>query len=136
MSKGGNLLLNVGPNGRGEIDARALDRLAGIGRWMRLHDRSIYGCTQAPEAFTCPQDCRLTYNPDKKRMYVHLFNWPYKFVHLFGKAWTEQVEYAQLLNDASECQGLDDWHAQFLNCLLYTSPSPRDLSTSRMPSSA
>ncbi len=25
---------------------------------------------------------------------------------------------------------------QFYNCLLYTSPSPRDLSTSRMPSSA
>ena len=25
---------------------------------------------------------------------------------------------------------------QVLNCLLYTSPSPRDLSTSRMPSSA
>ena len=24
----------------------------------------------------------------------------------------------------------------FMNCLLYTSPSPRDLSTSRMPSSA
>ena len=26
--------------------------------------------------------------------------------------------------------------AQYLDCLLYTSPSPRDLSTSRMPSSA
>ena len=26
--------------------------------------------------------------------------------------------------------------AQFYDCLLYTSPSPRDLSTSRMPSSA
>ena len=26
--------------------------------------------------------------------------------------------------------------ADFVNCLLYTSPSPRDLSTSRMPSSA
>ena len=25
---------------------------------------------------------------------------------------------------------------QFIDCLLYTSPSPRDLSTSRMPSSA
>ena len=25
---------------------------------------------------------------------------------------------------------------EFYNCLLYTSPSPRDLSTSRMPSSA
>ena len=28
----------------------------------------------------------------------------------------------------------EDW--QLLDCLLYTSPSPRDLSTSRMPSSA
>ena len=27
-------------------------------------------------------------------------------------------------------------HPQVWNCLLYTSPSPRDLSTSRMPSSA
>ena len=26
--------------------------------------------------------------------------------------------------------------AEFVSCLLYTSPSPRDLSTSRMPSSA
>ena len=26
--------------------------------------------------------------------------------------------------------------SQYSNCLLYTSPSPRDLSTSRMPSSA
>ena len=31
---------------------------------------------------------------------------------------------------------LDDFTTLFVNCLLYTSPSPRDLSTSRMPSSA
>ena len=30
----------------------------------------------------------------------------------------------------------DSVHGRFGNCLLYTSPSPRDLSTSRMPSSA
>ena len=29
-----------------------------------------------------------------------------------------------------------DWQSNLDNCLLYTSPSPRDLSTSRMPSSA
>ena len=28
------------------------------------------------------------------------------------------------------------WRYRYKNCLLYTSPSPRDLSTSRMPSSA
>jgi len=48
VSKGGNFLLNVGPNGRGELDERALVRLREIGRWMRsaragdlrLHDRA------------------------------------------------------------------------------------------------
>src|SRR5207248_6153686 len=70
VSKGGNLLLNVGPTGRGEFDARSLARLAGIGQWMRLHGRAIYGCTGAPEGIQTPQDCRLTFNPDTKRLYV------------------------------------------------------------------
>lgn len=100
VSKGGNLLLNVGPTGRGEFDARALSRLEGMGEWMKRHARSIYGCTQAPNAFVCPQDCRLTYNPESNRMYVHVFAWPFKHLHLDGFA--GRVEYAQLLNDASE----------------------------------
>jgi alpha-L-fucosidase len=101
VSKGGNLLLNVGPTGRGEFDYRALDRLQGMGEWMRRHGRSIYGCTQAPAEFgPAPQDCRYTYNPDTNRLYLHFFAWPFKNVHLDGMA--ERVEYAQLLNDASE----------------------------------
>ena len=111
VSKGGNLLLNVGPTGRGEFDARALDRLKGIGEWMKRHSRSIYGCTEAPTEFTTPQDCRLTYNPDTKRLYVHLFAYPYKHLHLDGVL-SERVEYAQFLNDASELKlGMDAWHA-------------------------
>lgn len=111
VSKGGNLLLNVGPTGRGEFDERALDRLNGIGEWMKRHSRSIYGCTEAPPEFTCPRDCRLTYNPDTKRIYVHLFAYPYKHLHLEG-AFADRVEYVQFLNDASEIKvGMDDWHA-------------------------
>ncbi len=100
VSKGGNLLLNVGPTGRGEFDARALSCLAGMGEWMKRHNRSIYGCTQAPAEFQAPQDCRLTYNPETKRLYVHVFAWPFVHLHLDGLA--GKVEYAQLLNDASE----------------------------------
>lgn len=100
VSKGGNLLLNVGPTGRGEFDERALDRLSGIGEWMKRHSRSIYGCTQAPAEFECPKDCRYTYNPDTNRLYLHVFAWPFRHIHLDGIA--EKVEYAQLLNDASE----------------------------------
>ncbi len=100
VSKGGNMLLNVGPTGRGEFDKRALERLEGIGEWMKRHNRSIYGCTQAPDEFKCPQDCRFTYNPDKNRLYLHVFSWPFRHIYLDGMA--NRVEYAQLLNDASE----------------------------------
>jgi len=100
VSKGGNLLLNVGPTGRGEFDSRALDRLAGMGEWMKRHSRSIYGCTQAPGEFKAPQDCRYTYSPTTKRLYLHIFAWPFRHIHLENMA--GKVEYAQLLNDASE----------------------------------
>jgi alpha-L-fucosidase len=100
VSKGGNLLLNVGPTGRGELDERALDRLSGMGAWMKRHSRAIYGCTQAPDEFACPADCRFTYNPERNRLYLHVFSWPFKHLHLDGMA--DRVEYAQLLNDASE----------------------------------
>jgi len=96
VSKGGNLLLNVGPNARGEFESRALERLRGIGEWMRLHNRSVYGCTASD--ITPPPDCRYTQNGN--RLYLHLFAWPFRYVHLDGLA--DRVEYAQLLNDASE----------------------------------
>jgi len=96
VSKGGNLLLNVGPNARGAFEPRAIDRLRGIGEWMRLHSRSIYGCTASDVA--PPPDCRYTQNGN--RLYLHLFAWPFRHVHLDGLA--GRVEYAQLLNDASE----------------------------------
>lgn len=105
VSKGGNLLLNVGPTARGTFDQRAMDRLSGIGEWMASHDRSIYGCTQAPARFEAPRDCRLTYNPDANRLYVHMFAWPFRELHLDGLA--GEVEHAQLLNDASEIQRVE-----------------------------
>jgi len=100
VSKGGNLLLNVGPTARGEFDGRALASLSGMGEWMKRHGRSIYGCTQAPKEFATPQDCRLTYNPETNRLYVHVLHWPIEDLMLPGFA--GKVKYAQLLNDASE----------------------------------
>ena len=111
VSKGGNLLLNVGPTGRGEFDARALACLEGIGAWMRLHSRSIYGCTAAPEEFKAPENCRLTWNPKTRRLYVHVLAWPFKHLHIEGLR--RRVSYAQLLNDASEITcGMGSWFVQ------------------------
>ncbi len=101
VSKGGNLLLNVGPTGRGTLDYRAIDRLKGIGQWMKFNNRSIYGCTAAPSRFPKPDNCLLTYNPETNRLYVHVLVWP-SLGKLFLDGFSDQVAYAQLLNDASE----------------------------------
>ncbi|MFW6286523.1 MAG: alpha-L-fucosidase, partial [Candidatus Sumerlaeota bacterium] len=100
VSKGGNLLLNVGPTSRGQFDYRAQDRLSAMGEWMDLHERAIRGCTQAPGEFVCPQDCRLTWNPKTRRLYVHVLEWPFKTLYVDGLG--DKVRYAQLLNDGSE----------------------------------
>ncbi len=96
VAKGGNLLLNVGPTARGEIDPRGSAALAGMGEWMRTHARSIRGAGSS--SLVPPSDCRYTRRGN--RLYLHLFAWPLKVVHLPGLA--GKVDYAQLLNDASE----------------------------------
>jgi len=105
VSKGGNLLLNVGPTARGEFDYRAKERLAAMGAWMHAHSRAIYGCGRAPAQFRTPQDGRLTYNRATRRLYVHIFAWPFLHLHLEGMA--AKVEYAQFLHDGSEVKMIE-----------------------------
>jgi alpha-L-fucosidase len=100
VSKGGNLLLNVGPTARGMIDFRAMDRLESMGEWMKYNNKAIYGCTEAPEGFEKPDNCLLTYNPETNRLYVHLLDYPLKQFTL--KGYGGKVKYAQFLHDNSE----------------------------------
>ena len=58
-----------------------------------------------PAELATPQDCRLTYYPEAKRLYVHIFAWPVRHLHLEG--FGGKVAYAQLLNDASEVKLLE-----------------------------
>ena len=68
VSKGGNILLNEGPTGRGTIDYRAENALSEIGDWMKFNNRTIYGCTLAPDVFEVTENSLLTYNPDTNRL--------------------------------------------------------------------
>jgi len=100
VSKGGNLLLNVGPTARGTFDERATKALEGMGEWMKYNSRSIYGCTQAPDEFVAPANTLLTYNPETNRLYVHLLDYPLQNFLMPGMG--DKVKYAQFLHDASE----------------------------------
>ena len=100
VSKGGNLLLNVGPTARGLFDDRAKERLMGMGDWMHQHSRSIYGCGPAPDGLVAPPDCRYTYNAERNTLFLHIFAWPFRDIYCPGLA--ERIKYAQFLHDGSE----------------------------------
>lgn len=95
VSMGGNMLLNIGPDGRGAIPARDDATLSEIGEWMRLHRDAIVGAGNAE--FRPPREGVYTRNGD--RLYLHLFSWPLGFVHL--RALGRDVAFARLLNDGS-----------------------------------
>ncbi len=100
VSLGGNLLMNVGPTSRGYFDNRAQNALKVYADWMKYNSRAIYGCTMAEPEFVAPADCRFTQSVDGKRLYLHLFAYPFAFIELRGLA--GKVDYAQFLHDGSE----------------------------------
>lgn len=46
--KGANLLLNIGPQPDGRLPQLALDRLQGMGRWLRANGKTIYSTNAGP----------------------------------------------------------------------------------------
>ena len=73
VSKGGNLLLNVGPKPDGTIQKEFVTRLKAIGKWMNRYGEAIYETTASPFNLL-PFYGRVT--TKGSRLYVHVFEWP------------------------------------------------------------
>ena len=69
VSKGGNLILNVGPDAKGNIPDASQKILSEIGTWMKKNKNSIYACGKA--GIPKPDNGRLTRNGNK--LYYHLY---------------------------------------------------------------
>ncbi len=73
-SKGGNYLLNVGPDAEGVIPQPSVDILRTVGRWMRVNGEAIYGTIPVPPLpYVLPWG-GVTAKPGK--LYLHIFDWP------------------------------------------------------------
>jgi alpha-L-fucosidase len=75
-SKGGNYLLNVGPTAEGEIPTASVERLAGIGKWMKVNGESIYGTSASPIGKPAWGRCTAKNVGGNTTLYLHVFDWP------------------------------------------------------------
>lgn len=69
VSKGGNFLLNIGPDPLGEFDSAAYNRLKAIGDWMNLNGEAIYN-SRKYSSFSEGDYIRYTQSKDGKTVYV------------------------------------------------------------------
>lgn len=84
-SMGGNLLLNAGPTGTGELPPQAVSRLEAFARWMERHAESVHGVRPGLQLwqFHGPSTTRPLPGGGT-RLYLHLIMRPYERITVRG----------------------------------------------------
>jgi len=101
-SKGGNYLLNVGPDSTGVIPEPEAQRLAEIGAWMKINGDAIYGTTASPFKQQLPWGrCTKKIKSGGATLYLHVFNWPADG-KLVVPGLTSEIASASLLADGKK----------------------------------
>jgi alpha-L-fucosidase len=75
VSKNGNTLINVGPTADGTISPIFIDRLLGLGDWLKVNGQAVYGSRIWS---VCDQDLNndVYYTRDDEVLYGFLTQWP------------------------------------------------------------
>ena len=104
VSKGGNMILNVGPTAKGNFPKESIEILHGIGEWMKKNSESIYrgGFVDLPK----PE--WGYYTKDGKNLYAHVFEQPIGPIALTGIS-REQIQRMSFVHDGSEVRISNSW---------------------------
>lgn len=105
VSKGGNMILNVGPDAKGRIPDESVKILEKVGRFMDRNGESIYGCGISKTAK--PEWGRYTQNGDS--VYAHVYETPLGALPLYGIG-PDRVKRVTRLADGSELIRGEAWN--------------------------
>ncbi|MHB1484411.1 MAG: alpha-L-fucosidase [Saccharofermentanales bacterium] len=125
-SKNGNMILNVGPDAKGNIPEESVAILKQVGKWMKKNSDSIYSCRAAD--LPKPEWGRYTRNGDT--LYAHIYDRGIGAVNIEGLS--ESIKEACYLYDKSEIGIATPWYAtgnktgSFLNLKTYKLPDEID----------
>ncbi|MCR4615601.1 MAG: alpha-L-fucosidase [Clostridiales bacterium] len=84
ISKGGNLLLNIGPAADGTIPAIQQERLLQMGEWLNVNGEAVYGSRRYKNS----NQPRVKYTANNGNVYAFLYDFP------FGSVTLNDVEYS------------------------------------------
>ena len=105
VSKGGNMILNVGPDAKGRIPDESVKILEKVGHFMDRNGESIYGCGISKTAK--PEWGRYTQNGDT--IYAHVYETPLGALPLYGIG-PDRVKRVTRLADSSELIRGEAWN--------------------------
>jgi alpha-L-fucosidase len=104
VSKGGNLLLNIGPDAKGNVPKESVDILAEVGQWMGKNGQSIYGAGIA----SFPKHDLGRFTQKGNKLYVHVFEGTIGPIPIAGIK-KDQIKKVRLLSDGAELPVAESW---------------------------
>lgn len=114
VSKGGNMILNVGPDARGNFPETAVEELRKVGAWLSKNGGSIYNCghseIEKPEWGRYTEPLEMREDEQFRTVFAHVFEPSIGALPLFGIR-ADALESVRLAATGSELRRGEAWNS-------------------------
>lgn len=127
-SKGGNMILNVGPDAKGNIPKESVKILKEIGQWMKKNQESVYGCgiCELPK----PEWGRYTQKGNV--IYAHVYETPLGALPLYGIG-PDKLDKVYYVANGTEMNRGEAWNTVLFSDVAFVSFGDNPVFTYELP---